>query len=292
MGRDSFPPRLSEENLTANVPALLRAHGLHPRKGLGQNFLISQAALENIVAAADLSAEDVVVEVGAGLGTLTRLLAQKAGRVAAVELDAALVAILRDEVNDLPNVEIVHGDILQLSDLDLPHRGYKVVGNLPYYITSAVLRRFLEKEPRPEIMVVTVQREVAERIVAGPGEMSLLSISVQFYGQPSIVARIKAGSFYPSPRVDSAVVRIDVGERPTVLLGEGIDDRAFFRVVRAGFGQKRKMLRNALSAGLGMPPARVESALGQAGVDPRRRAETLSLDEWVGVTREIYLAAH
>jgi 16S rRNA (adenine1518-N6/adenine1519-N6)-dimethyltransferase len=247
--------------------------------------------LENIVAAADLSLEDVVVEVGAGLGTLTRLLAQQAGRILAVELDGDLVQILRDELADLPNVEIVHGDILQTSDLGIAHRGYKVVGNLPYYITSAVLRRFLEKKPRPEIMVVTVQREVAERIVAGPGEMSLLAISVQFYGRPSIVTRIKAGSFYPPPQVDSAVVRIDVSEQPTVLLGEGTDDEAFFRVVRAGFGQRRKTLRNALSAGLGMTPVRVKEALGQAGIDPRRRAETLSLDEWADVTREVYLAA-
>jgi 16S rRNA (adenine1518-N6/adenine1519-N6)-dimethyltransferase len=273
------------------IPALLRAHGLHPRKGLGQSFLISPAALDNIVAAAELSAEDVVVEVGAGLGTLTRLLAREAGHVVAVELDRDLVEILRDELADLPSVKIVHGDILQISDLGVPHRGYKVVGNLPYYITSAVLRRFLEKEPRPEIMVVTVQREVAERIVAGPGEMSLLAISVQFYGQPSIVARIKAGSFYPPPQVDSAVVRIDVREHPSALLGGGPNDRAFFRVVRAGFGQRRKMLRNALSAGLGMTPVQVERALGQAGIDPRRRAETLSLDEWAEVTREIYLAA-
>ena len=277
--------------MTAKIPALLRAHGLYPRKGLGQNFLISQAALDDMVAAADLSAEDVVVEVGAGLGTLTRLLAREAGRVVAVELDSDLVEILRHELADLPNVEIIHGDILQISDLGFSHGGYKVVGNLPYYITSAVLRRFLEKAPRPVIMVVTVQREVAERIVAGPGEMSLLAISVQFYGQPSIVARIKAGSFYPPPQVDSAVVRIDVGQHPTVLLGEGTDDQAFFRVVRAGFGQKRKMLRNALSAGLGMTPLQVENALGKAGIDPRRRAETLSLDEWVEVTREIYLAA-
>ena len=276
--------------MTEKIPALLRAHGLHPRKGLGQNFLISQTALQNIVAAADLSVEDVVVEVVAGLGTLTRLLAKQAGRVVAVELDSDLVGILRGELADLPNVEIVHGDILQISDLGLAHREYKVVGNLPYYITSAVLRRFLEREPRPEIMVVTVQREVAERIVAEPGEMSLLAVSVQFYGQPSIVARIKAGSFYPPPQVDSAVVRIDVGEHPAVLLGKGTDDEAFFRVVRAGFGQRRKMLRNALSAGLGMAPVRVEEALRQAGVEPIRRAQTLSLDEWVEVTREIYLA--
>jgi 16S rRNA (adenine1518-N6/adenine1519-N6)-dimethyltransferase len=273
--------------VTGKIPALLRAHGLHPRKGLGQSFLINQSALERIVAAADLLPEDTVVEVGAGLGTLTRLLAGQAGRVVAVELDSGLVRILRDELADLSNVEIIHGDILQLPDLGFPHRGYKVVGNLPYYITSAVLRRFLEKEPRPRIMVVTVQREVAERIVAGPGEMSLLALSVQYYGHPSIVMRLKAGSFYPAPQVDSAVVRIDVGEQPTVALGQGIDEEALFGVARAGFGQKRKTLRNALSAGLRLAPGWVEEALGQAGIDPRRRAQTLSLEEWVEVTREI-----
>jgi 16S rRNA (adenine1518-N6/adenine1519-N6)-dimethyltransferase len=278
---------VSEGIVTGKIPALLRAYGLHPRKGLGQSFLINQSALERIVAAADLLPEDTVVEVGAGLGTLTRLLAGQAGRVVAVELDSGLVRILRDELADLSNVEIIHGDILQLPDLGFPHRGYKVVGNLPYYITSAVLRRFLEKEPRPRIMVVTVQREVAERIVAGPGEMSLLALSVQYYGHPSIVMRLKAGSFYPAPQVDSAVVRIDVGEQPTVALGQGIDEEALFGVARAGFGQKRKTLRNALSAGLRLAPGWVEEALGQAGIDPRRRAQTLSLEEWVEVTREI-----
>jgi 16S rRNA (adenine1518-N6/adenine1519-N6)-dimethyltransferase len=274
-------------DVKGSIPALLRAHGLHPRKHLGQNFLSDRAALERIVAAAELSTDDAVVEVGAGLGTLTRLLAAQAGQVVAIELDGRLLAVLREQVADLVNVQLVHGDILQIADLGFPHLGYKVVANLPYYITSAVLRHFLEKEPRPSVMVVTVQREVAQRIVAGPGEMSLLAVSVQFYGQPRIVARIPAGAFYPPPKVDSAVVRIDVGEKPDVALAEGMDDTAFFRVVRAGFGQKRKTLRNSLSAGLALPPARVEEALTEARVDPRRRAETLSLPEWAEVTRAI-----
>jgi len=165
--------------------------------------------------------------------------------------------------------------------------GYKVVGNLPYAITSAVLRHFLEKEPRPSLMVVTVQREVAQRIVAKPGDMSLLALSVQFYGLPRIVARIKAGAFYPPPKVDSAVVRIDVLPQPTVPLPEGIDDRAFFRIARAGFGQKRKTLRNSLSGGLGLTPTSVEEALQRAAVDPGRRPETLSLEEWARVTEAL-----
>lgn len=271
---------------TPSISQLLRARGLRPRKHLGQNFLSDPAILKRIVSAADLSPSDTVVEVGAGLGTLTRLLSEQAGRVLAVEIDDHLVSILHERMADLPNVEIIHGDILQLPDSPIPRfqsLGYKVVGNLPYYITSAILRHFLENEPRPSRMVVTMQREVAERIVAKPGEMSLLAVSVQFYGRPRIVMRIKAGAFYPRPDVDSAVVRIDVGERPTVALGDGVDERGFFRVVRAGFGQKRKTLRNSLSAGLGLPSAAVEEALGRAGVDPRRRAETLSLHAWAEV---------
>ncbi len=273
--------------MAPSIAALLRAHGLHPRKRLGQNFLTDPVALDRIVAAAELSPADAVIEVGAGLGTLTRPLAAQAGRVVAVELDDRLVQILREQLAGLPNVQIVHGDILQLADFGFPHRGYKVVANLPYYITSAVLRHFLEREPRPRLMVVTVQREVAERIVARPGGMSLLAVSVQFYGQPRIVARIPAGAFYPPPSVGSAVVRVDVGEQPAVALGQEMDEAAFFRVVRAGFSQKRKTLRNSLSAGLGLPPAAVEGALGQAGMDPRRRAETLSLPEWADVARSL-----
>lgn len=276
--------------MAKSVPALLRAHGLHPRKRLGQNFLIDPSALRRIVEAADLGDDDLVVEVGAGVGTLTRPLAGRAGWVTAVELDDSLVAILREELSDLPNVRIIHGDVLKLPELGrlawgvyAPrqlHRGYKVVANLPYYITSTVLRRFLEGEPRPSLMVVTVQREVAERIVAKPGAMSLLAVSIQFYGQPRLVARIPAGAFYPPPQVDSAVLRIDVGEQPGVALAPGVDEAFFFRVVRAGFRQRRKTLRNSLSAGLALAPAVVEEALRQAELDPRRRAQTLSLDEW------------
>jgi 16S rRNA (adenine1518-N6/adenine1519-N6)-dimethyltransferase len=269
--------------MTQSIAALLRAHGLHPRKRLGQSFLADPVAMGRIVAAADLAPDDVVVEVGAGAGTLTRLLAEQAGRVVALELDDGLVGILREELADLANVEIRHIDVLKFSTAEFPHQGFKVISNLPYYITSAVLRHFLEKVPRPQLMVMTVQREVANRIVARPGQMSLLAVSVQFYGQPRIVARIPAGAFYPAPKVDSAVVRIDVGEGPAVSLEEGIDEAGFFRVVRAGFSQRRKMLRNSLSAGLGLPPASVGALLEEAGVDARRRAETLSLEEWAGV---------
>jgi len=272
-----------------NVRRLLREFDIQPKKSLGQNFLVDQRALERIVEAAELGPEDIVLEIGPGLGTLTRLLAERVGRVIAVELDQRLVAILSQTLADLPNVEIIHGDILELNPVDLlEHQRdsfqYKIVANLPYYITSAILRHLLTAEVRPRLMVVTVQLEVAQRITAEPGEMSLLAVSVQFYGRPRIVARIKAGAFYPSPQVDSAVIRIDLDDYPVV---EVDDVDSFFEVVRAGFAQRRKQLRNALAAGSALSASEVAQALSKAGVNPKRRAQTLSIKEWAKVWREM-----
>jgi len=266
---------------------LLAQYGLEPKKGLGQNFLTDEGVLDKIVAAAELSPGDTVLEVGPGLGHLTRLLARRAGRVIAVELDGRLLPILRDQLAGYDNVELIQGDILELflSSLLFPLSSeYKVVANLPFYITSAVLRRFLTAEPSPVRMVVTVQREVAQRITARPGDMSLLAVGVQFYGRPRVVARIKAGAFYPRPEVNSAVVRIDRHLTPPVKVS---DTEAFFAVVRAGFAQRRKQLRNSLAAGLRRPQAAIVAALKAAGVDPRRRPETLSLSEWAAITYQL-----
>lgn len=269
----------------ANPPslsALLKKYGLRPRKGLGQNFLVDPFHLAKIVEAAGLTPSDTVLEIGPGPGTLTRLLAATAGQVIAVEIDPHLVELLKTELGHLPNLAIIHADILQ-TRLDALPTGqkipapFKVVANLPYYITSAVLRHLLEATPRPERIVVTVQKEVAQRIVAGPGQMSLLAVSVQFYGRPALVHRIPAGAFYPPPRVESAVVCIDTFTQPPVAVANA---DFFFRVVRAGFGQKRKQLKNALAAGLHKPVAGVVQALEQAGINPTRRAETLDLEEW------------
>jgi len=266
---------------------LLARYGLQPKKSLGQNFLTDESALGKIAAAAQLTPDDVVLEVGPGLGHLTRLLAQQAGRVIAVELDGRLIPILRERLVNCGNVELVEGDILKLplhSLLSPSLSDYKVVANLPFYITSTVLRHFLEGEPPPARMVVTVQHEVARRIVAQPGDMSRLAVSVQFYGQPRIVARLKAGAFYPRPEVDSAVMRID---RHPVLPVKVPDTAAFFAIVKAGFAQRRKQLRNSLAAGLRCPQAEVVAALEVVGVDPRRRPETLSLPEWAAITHQL-----
>jgi 16S rRNA (adenine1518-N6/adenine1519-N6)-dimethyltransferase len=266
-----------------NIPALLRRFDLKPQKSLGQNFLMDEAALAKVTAAAELAPHDTVLEIGPGLGSLTRHLAEAAARVVAVELDQNLLPPLQYILSDYANVEVIHGDILtlQLSTFNLPP-AYKVVANIPYYITSAVIRHLLEAEAQPERLVLTVQKEVAQRMCAAPGEMSLLAVSVQFYSALRIVARLSAGAFYPRPEVDSAVVRLDVRAQPAV---DVPDADAFFRVVRAGFSQKRKQLRNALSAGLGLSGEAIEAVLRQADIDPKRRAETLTLEEWGKLAR-------
>jgi 16S rRNA (adenine1518-N6/adenine1519-N6)-dimethyltransferase len=264
--------------------SLLRQFDIKPKKSLGQNFLVDEGAAARIVTAANLVPDDVVLEIGPGLGGLTRHLAANAARVVAVELDQRLIPVLEHTLAAYPNVEFVHGDILQLDPASLLPPTYKVVANIPYYITSALLRHLLEAEACPSLMVLTVQEEVARRIVAAPGDMSLLAVSVQFYGRPRIVTRLKAGAFYPRPKVDSAVVQIDLdpGTRPAL----GVTDvHLFFQLVQAGFSQRRKQLRNALVGGMGRSRAEVDAALAQAGIDPRRRAETLALEEWATLSQ-------
>jgi len=266
-----------------DVRQILRRHGLEPRRELGQHFLVDARALARIVAAAELTADDAVLEIGAGVGNLTRLLAASAGRVVAVEVDRRFLPVLEAELADRSNVHLVAGDILALDPSDLMGEGpYKVVANLPYAITSAVLRHLLEARIPPQRMVVTVQREVAERIVARGGRMSLLAVSVQFYGRPQLLFRLPPGAFYPPPEVESAVVRIDRHLQPPV---EVTDVGWFFQVVRAGFSQPRKQLSNSLASGLGISPGEAASALQEAGVDPRTRAERLTLEDWARLAR-------
>jgi len=280
-----------------SVFELIRRFDLDPKKSLGQNFLVDESHLARIAAAAELTPADTVLEIGPGLGVLTRHLAAQAGRVVAVELDDRLIPILQELFADQPHVSFVHADILKvdpaamLSD-DGPQTAdgesvtprnsqfatpYKVVANLPYYITSAVLRHLLESAQPPTLAVVMVQREVAQRIVAGPGDMSLLAVGVQFYAEAKIVQKVPAGAFHPRPKVDSAVLRLDIRPQPVVA---DVEPGWYFSVVRAGFGQKRKQLRNSVAAGLGLSKEATEAGLAAAEIDPQRRAETLSLQEW------------
>jgi 16S rRNA (adenine1518-N6/adenine1519-N6)-dimethyltransferase len=265
---------------------LLRQFGFKPRKRLGQHFLVDEAVLERILSAAELSPGDIVVEIGPGLGILTEGLARQGARVIAVEVDAKLVALLKKRLIGFPDVRIVRADILKTAPQQLfreilpasdPSRGYKVIANLPYYITSPVLSHFLEAQPSPSEMVVMVQKEVGETIAAAPGKMRLLSVKAQFYSKPVIVSYVPAASFYPPPKVDSAILRLDVYSQPPIEIS---DVTGFFAIVMHGFSSPRKQLRNSLAHSLEMPADQVASLLEKAGIEAKRRAETLTLEEW------------
>jgi 16S rRNA (adenine1518-N6/adenine1519-N6)-dimethyltransferase len=277
---------MQNESIAARTKRLLASYGLHAKKGLGQNFLIDGSVLKKIAAAAELTPTDTVIEVGPGLGILTETLAKQAGKVIAVELDNNLAGILKNNFSGFDKVAIINGDILKINPSEIlgKQTEYKVVANLPYYITSAVIRHFLESPVNPNIMVLMVQKEVAQQITAQPGEMSLLSVSVQLYGKPTLVSKVAAGCFYPAPNVDSAILKIDVYPRPKVHTN---DITAFFNIVRAGFSANRKQLPNSLANGLKVPKTEIMPLLEQAGIDPKRRAETLTIDEW-GVLYNVF----
>jgi 16S rRNA (adenine1518-N6/adenine1519-N6)-dimethyltransferase len=279
------------DSLLAQTKKLLRRYDIRAKKGLGQNFLVDEKVLDTILETAELNPQDTVIEVGPGLGIMTAELAKRAGWVIAIELDNKLADILK---TNLPgdNIVIIHQDVLGTDPGALLQEGaprfpeaikpYKVVANLPYYITSPVLRHFLEASVKPERIVVMVQKEVAEAIVAGPGQRSVLSISVQFYGKAEIVTYVPAASFYPAPKVDSAIVKIDVYPHPPFAVD---DEDRFFKLVRAGFTAARKQAANSLAQGLGLDKAEIMVWLKRAGIDPTRRSETFTIEEWGSLWR-------
>jgi 16S rRNA (adenine1518-N6/adenine1519-N6)-dimethyltransferase len=264
--------------------------GVRPKKSLGQNFLADPVYLRKIAESVELARDDLVLEIGPGTGNLTEHLLAGAGRVIAVELDRRMVEHLHKRFASAENLTLVLGDILAvgLPELLRPwlnrFAAYKVAANLPYYLTSAILRMLLESPIRPALAALTVQWEVAQRICAQPGDMSLLAVAVQWYAVPRIVTRIPAGAFTPVPKVDSAVLRLEMRSRPVAAIPS---EEALFRAARAGFSQRRKQLRNALSAGLRLKPVEAENILRGVGIDPTRRAETLSLDEWAALSRVV-----
>ena len=269
---------------------LLAAHQMRPNKAFGQNFLVDRSVLDRIVEAADIQPQDQILEVGAGTGVLTRELAKRAreGRVVAVELERDMLELLAETTATYPNVERVAQNLLLLEPAQVfGTQPYKLVANLPYYITAPTFRHFLESANPPRLLVVMVQYEVAQRIVAAPGDLSLLGVSVQFYGRPRIVARVPASAFYPAPKVDSAILRVDVN--PQAPLTQAERDR-FFKVVQAGFSERRKQLHNALAGGLHIKDQEVRALLNIANIESSRRAETLSIDEWLRVWQAVEAA--
>lgn len=265
-------------------PPLLKRLGIAPRKALGQHFLVDEFALSDIAEACRLDASTTVLEIGAGPGGLTEELARRAGRVVAIELDEEYASLTRARLLQYESVEVVAADVLDFTPLELLEEGgaappYVATGNLPYYITQPVVRRLVEAEPPPERIVVMVQREVAHRMVGGPGEESVLSLSIRLYGQAELLFELPPGAFWPPPKVHSAVVRIERWTEAPLLLDDESRPR-FFAVLRAGFSEPRKQLHNSLGSALALPDPTVLEVLAEAEVAPDARAQHLSLDDW------------
>jgi len=284
---DSLP---KPDSLLSQTRHLLRQYELRAKKSLGQHFLVNPGILKNIIRAAELSPSEVVLEIGPGLGVLTRELAEHSGYVIAVELDDKMVELLQETLSNYRNFSIVNRDILKVEPLDLIQQEkerfpfpvteplkYKLVANLPYYITQPIIRHFCEARLKPQVMVVMVQKEVARNIVAQPGDLSILAISVQFYGKPEIVGYVPAANFFPAPKVDSAILKIEMYPEPLV---EVTGEKSFFRIVRGGFCAARKQVANSLSQGLDIPKPEVLTLMQKAGVSPQKRPEVLTLEEW------------
>ena len=285
---EQYTSRTFDEIDLTNIRELrnfLYAHHIRPNKAFGQNFIVDHSILLRIVEAAEIHVDDQVLELGAGTGVLTRELAKHARRVVAVELEREMLSLLVKTTRNYANVELLERNLLYVDPAEVfGSEPYKLVANLPYYITAPTFRHFLESANAPRLFVVMVQYEVAQRIVAGPGDMSLLGVSIQFYGKPSIIEHVPARAFYPAPKVDSAILRIDLKDE--VPLTPGQRD-SFFRLVQAGFSQRRKQIHNSLTHGLHRKNVEVQAGLLAANIEPSRRAETLSIEDWLRLWHEM-----
>jgi 16S rRNA (adenine1518-N6/adenine1519-N6)-dimethyltransferase len=258
--------------------------GIRPNKGLGQHFLFERGLVERMVRQAGVTEHDTVLEVGPGLGILTSELLRKAHRVVAVELDRSLAAHLRAAFGDIPGFQLVQENALAVSSADLfvPDEPFDVVANLPYSVGTAILRHLLEQPRKPRRLTVMLQKEVAERLTAHPPEMSVLGVATQFFAEPRLAFTVSPDVFIPPPKVESAVVILEVRAQPPL---PAEFQPLFFTIVNAGFRQKRKQVANAIADVLQLPKAGIAAWLEAAGVDPMRRAETLTVDEWVTLTK-------
>lgn len=274
------------KNISVSYRSMLHQLQYRVKKRLGQHFLTNENVVECILDTAELSKDDTVIEVGPGLGILTTRIAKLVSDVIAVELDSKLVSLLSECTTAFPNIKVVHGDILKITPQKLLRYrlkpteflgGYKVVANLPYYITNPILYHFLTSSQKPSLMVLMVQKEVGEAMVAMPGKMSFLSVSTQLYSKPRIIRHVPAEDFYPVPKVDSVVLRLDVYQTSLIDICN-IED--FFYIVHCGFRAPRKQIHNSLALALEIPPGRIQILLKKASIDPKRRPETLSLQEW------------
>ncbi|MFA5358338.1 MAG: 16S rRNA (adenine(1518)-N(6)/adenine(1519)-N(6))-dimethyltransferase RsmA [Patescibacteria group bacterium] len=273
--------------LLENTLDVLEHYGIRPRKGYGQNFLVDQEVLDDIVNSADLKKNDKVLEIGPGLGVLTERLAADAAKILAIEADPLMRKILVPKFKKILNVEIMAADALQLSSGDISEKlgdDYKIVANLPYNITGKFLRKFLTMSPLPKSLVLMLQKEVAERIVARSGKMSLLAVAVQIYGEPKIVRVVASESFYPQPEVKSAIIKI-VRRPEDFFVKQGVDAKKFWQIVRIGFSSRRKQLQNNLSAGLKIEKDKIIKVLNKAKIAEKARAQELFLNDWIRLVK-------
>jgi len=266
-----------------NVKILLKKYGIRPLKSLGQNFLVDEKVFDRIMRAAELSSNDVVLEIGPGIGNLTLRLGERTQKVIAIEKDKKMCEILKKmlESQNIKNIKVINQDALKLDFSQYTQKPYKLVANLPYYITSPVIRKFLELKKPPKSMILMVQKEVAQRICAKPPKLSVLAVSVQFYAKPKIISYISKKSFWPQPKVDSAIIKIipfKVGRSQKYT-------EKFFKIVKAGFSHPRKQLINNLSKGLSLEKQRIEKWLLKNKIQPTQRAETLSVEYWQKLTK-------
>ena len=277
-------------NLTSksDIKNLLKKYQIRPSKGLGQNFLIDRGVVKKVVQAAELTQKEIVLEIGPGLGTLTIELAKKAKGVISVEKDSKMIEILRETLKDFKNIEVIQEDIRKInSKYCMPNTGYKVIANLPFYLTAPVIRKFLEAENPPKEMVLIVQKEVAQRVYARPPDMNLLAVSVQFYSKPKIISYISKKSFWPQPKVDSAIIKITpLVASKNLAIARFFDRALFFKIVKAGFSQPRKQLINNLSKELKIEKEKIKKWLVKNNIQPTQRAETLNLEDWIWLTKE------
>jgi 16S rRNA (adenine1518-N6/adenine1519-N6)-dimethyltransferase len=259
-----------------------------PSKRLGQNFLVDKSGLKKIFEPARLSENDIVLEIGPGVGNLTQELAKKAKKVIAIEKDPRMVEILKETLKDFNNIKIIQADILKIENWKLiknwklKNGNYKVIANLPYYITAPVLRKFLEIEKKPKLMIFLVQKEVAQKIYAKVPKMNLLALSVQFYAQPKIIGYLSKKSFWPQPKVDSAILQIR-----KIQSKRKMDSERFFKIVKAGFCQPRKQILNNLSKMLKLDKEKVKSWLLKNNLQPSQRAETLKIKDWIHLSQSL-----
>jgi len=265
------------------IQNLLKKYQGRPLKRLGQNFLIDKRVIKKLIRAVELQPKDIILEIGPGIGTLTIELAKKVKKVVAIEKDLKMVEILKETLKDYENVEIVKGDILKTQNSKLKTINYKVVGNLPFYLTAPVIRKFLElPEARPRAMVLVIQKEVGQRICAKPPQMSILAVSVQFYAKSEIISYVSKKSFWPRPKVDSAILRITP---PINTDRKLINADLFFRIVKAGFSHPRKQLINNLLKELKPDREKVKDWLLKNNIRPSQRAETLTVKDWTSLTK-------